>query len=126
MTTTVPTDAVAYYRERSHYFLNLVDDELARGQPEKAAQALWEAAALGVQAAAQRRGWPVSDNHDLGQTISRLIHDEGGPVDLNTAFFIAYAFNRVDRAWDIPISADGIRQCRAPVAALLRTLEGMD
>ena len=118
--------AVAQHRQAAGQSLARVDEELARGDLEAAAQALWEAAALGVQAAALRRGWAISDNYDLGQTISRLIHDEGGPVELNTAFFTAYAFNRVDRAWDSPISADGIRHCRASVAALLRTLAGMD
>ena len=92
---------------------------------EAAAQALWEAAALGVQAAALRRGWQVSDNYDLGQTISRLIHDEGGPVELNTAFFTAYAFNRVDRAWDSPISADGIRYGKDVIAEFIEALEGL-
>ena len=110
--------AVAQHRQAAGQSLGRVDEELARGD--------LEAAALGVQAAALHRGWAISDNYDLGQTISRLIHDEGGPVDLNTAFFTAYAFNRVDRAWDSPISADGIRHCRASVAALLRTLAGMD
>ena len=123
---TDTADAVARCRQAACQFLGQVDDELARGKVERAAQALWDAAALGVQAAAARRGWPVSDISDLGQTISRLIHDEGGPVELNTAFFTAYAFNQVDRAWDSPISADGIRHCKASVAALLRTLAGMD
>ena len=123
---TAVAAAVAQHRQAAGQSLGRVDEELTGGDLEAAAQALWEAAARGVQAAALRRGWPVSDNYDLGQTISRLIHDEGGPVDLNTAFFTAYAFNRVDRAWDSPISADGIRHCRASVAALLRTLAGMD
>ena len=123
---TAVAAAVAHHRQAAGQSLARVDDHLAQGELEASAQAIWEAAALGVQAAALRRGWPVSDNYDLGQTISRLIHDEGGPVDLNSAFFTAYAFNRVDRAWDSPISADGIRHCSASVAALLQTLAGMD
>ena len=115
--------AVAQHRQAAGQSLGRVDEELARGDLEAAAQALWETAARGVQAAALRRGWPVSDNYDLGQTISRLIHDEGGPVELNTAFFTAYAFNRVDRAWDSPISADGIRYGKEVIAEFIGTLE---
>ena len=120
---TAVADAVAQHRHAAGQSLGRVDEELARGDLEAAAQALWEAAARGVQAAALRRGWAISDNYDLGQTISRLIHDEGGAVELNTAFFTAYAFNRVDRAWDSPISADGIRYGKEVIAEFIDALE---
>jgi hypothetical protein len=50
-------DTVAYHQERSHHFLNLVDDELARGELEEASNKVWGAAAHAIKAVAERRGW---------------------------------------------------------------------
>ena len=119
-------DAVAYHRAESRRSLSLVDASLAGGDLEKASQALWEAAAHGVRAAAARRGWPSATHRDLGRVISRLIDDEGGPIDLNTNFFIAHSFDRVDREWEMPLLESEVRYCREPVTALLKMLETMD
>ena len=118
--------AVAQRRQAGWRSLSQVDAELARGDLERAAQALWEAAAHGVKAAAAQRGWPHDSARALGEVITRLIDEEGGSGDLNTNFIIAHAFNRVDRAWEIPIDAQGVRYCKEPVAQLLRILEAMD
>ena len=118
--------AVARYRAESKRSLAQVDAALAAGALEQASQALWDAAAYAVRAAAARRGWPGAAPGDLGQVIIRLIEDEGGSIDLNTNFFIAHSFDRADREWELPVSADGIRHCKGPVIDLLRMLEGMN
>ena len=127
MTTAITyTNPVGHHPKAGWGSLSQVDAALERGELETAAQALWEAAAYGVKAAAARRSWPHDSDRALGDAITRLIDEEGGPVDLNTNFIIAHAFNRVDRAWEIPIDAKGVRYCKEPVAQLLRILETMD
>lgn len=124
MTTT---DAVTHYRKESWRLLSQVDVELERGNLESAAQALWDAAAHGARAAAERRGWPHRTTRDLMKMVVRLIQEEDGPVDLNTNLIIAHSFDRIDRAWEIPIDEATIRYCKdAPVTELLKMLEGMD
>ena len=54
------------------------------------------------------------------------MHHEGGSIDLNTNFFVAHAFDRIDRAWEIPIEDDDIRYAKGPVTELLEMLEAMD
>ena len=118
--------AVAHHRAESWRSLALGDTLLERGELEAAAQALWEAAAHGVRAAAARRNLPYADNWELGQVIIRLIEDEGGSIDLNTNFFIAHSFNLIDREWEIPLLRSEVIYCREPVAAFLKMLEAMD
>lgn len=125
-TAIIDTNPVDYRRKIGGDSLARVDVALERGELEAAAQALWEAAAHGVKTAAARRGWPHDSDRALGDAITRLIDEEGGPVDLNTNFIIAHAFNPTDRAWEIPIDAKGVRYCKEPVAQLLRILETMD
>ena len=119
-------DAVAHNRAAAWRHLAQVDAELERGELEKASQDLWEAAAHGVKAAAIRRGWPHATQWDLGQVINHLIDDEDGSIDLNTNFFIAHSFDRIDREWEIPLLESEVLYCRKPVAEFLKMLEGMD
>lgn len=123
---TTAADAVAHYRKASWGFLGQVNTELERGDLEKAAQALWDAAAHGLKAAAVSRGWPHADAKDLMQLVTRLIDEEGGPIDLNTNAIIAHSFDRRNREWEIPLLESEVRYCREPVAKLLEILEGMD
>ncbi len=51
-------DTDARYRKESWRLLAQVDVELGRGDLEAASQALWDAAAHGLKAAAARRGAP--------------------------------------------------------------------
>ena len=123
--TTV--DAVAHYRTESWRLLSQVDVDLERGDLESASQALWDAAAHGAKAAAERRGWSHRTARDLMKMAVRLIQEEGGPVELNTNLIIAHSFDRIERAWEIPIDEATIRYCKdAPVTELLKMLEGMD
>lgn len=46
-------ERIAHYREQSRHFLDLVDDELARGELEEASNKLWGAAAHAVKAVAE-------------------------------------------------------------------------
>ena len=118
--------AVAHHRAESWRSLALVDALLERGELEAASQALWEAAAHGVRAAAAHRNLPYADNWELGQVIIRLIDDEGGSIDLNTNFFIAHSFDRIDREWEIPLFKGDIVYCREPVTDFLKMMEAMD
>ena len=120
------SDAVVQHRAASWRHLAQVDAELERGELEKASQSLWEAAADGVRAAAIRRGWPHDAPGDMGKIIARLIEDEGGSIDLNTNFFIAHSFDRIDREWEIPLHESEVIYCRKPVTEFLKMLEAMD
>ena len=124
--TATATAAVAHHRKQSRQSLAQVDAALERGETEHASQAIWEAAAHGVRAAAARRGWPYATHWDLGQVIIRLMQHEGGSIDLNTNFIMAHAFDRIDRAWEMPIEDDDIRYAKGPVTELLNALEAMD
>ena len=125
-----PADAipaiVAHHRAESWRSLAQVDALLEQGELESASQALWEAAAHGVRAAAAYRRRPYATTWDLGDVIIRLIEDEGGSIDLNTNFFIAHSFDRIDRAWEIPLLESEVIYCRKPVTDFLKMLEAMD
>ena len=77
MTTATATDTVAYHRRESRACLAQVDAELERGELAAASQALWDAAAHAIKAAAKRRGWPHDSFTDLGDAIDRLAKDDG-------------------------------------------------
>lgn len=124
--TDAITVAVAQHRAESWRSLALVDALLERGELEAASQALWEAAAHGVRAAAARRRLPYADNYELGQVINYLINHEAGSIDLNTNFFIAHSFDRIAREWEIPLFEGDIVHCRKPVTDFLKMLEAMD
>ena len=124
--TAAETDAVARYRRESWRLLAQVDVELERGDLEAASQALWDAAAHGLKAAAARRGWSHDTVNDQLYIPIRLIQEEGGADDLNTNAMMAHAFNRRDRAWLIPIDEEGVRYVTGPVEKLIKTLEIMD
>ena len=124
--TAADTDAIVHYRKESWRLLAQVDAELERGELEAASQALWDAAAHGLKAAATHRGWPHETVSDQLYVVIPLIQDEGGPVDLNTNAIIAHSFNRRDRAWIIPIDEDGVLYAKGPVAELLKIIESMD
>ena len=124
--STTTTDTVAYHRRASWRLLGQVDAELEQGELEKAAQALWDAAAHGVKAAAAQRDWKHDDFAALGDVIIRLIYDEGGPTSLNTSFIMASSFDR-ELSSEIPLLESGIRYCRkGPIQEFLQTLEDMD
>ena len=107
--------------------LTQVDAELERGQLEKASQALWEAPPpTASRPPLIRRGWPCATHWDLGQVISRLIDDESGPSDLNTNFFIAHSFDRIDRELEMPLLTSEVIYCKEPVAEFLKMLVAMD
>ncbi len=117
---------VAHYRNESWRLLAQVDVELERGDLEAASQALWDAAACGLKAAAARRGWPHDTFVEMGDAIIRLIYDEGGPVDLNTNFIMASAFDREISRY-LPPHEAGIRYCsKVPIKEFLQVLEGLD
>ena len=125
-----PADAitaiVAHHRAESWRSLAQVDALLEQGELEAAAQALWESAAHGVRAAAAYRRRPYATTWDLGQVINYLIDREGGAIDLNTNFFIAHSFDRIDRAWEIPLFEGDIVYARGPVTDFLKMMEAMD
>ena len=75
-------DTIAYHQERSRHFLDLVDDELARGELEEASNKVWGAAAHAIKAVAERRGWEHHAHNHLEQAVDRLVREEGAPMDL--------------------------------------------
>ena len=119
------TDAIAYHRERSWHLLKQVDVELEQGEIEKASQALWDAAAHAIKAAAASRGWEHGSFEALCVVIDRLVAEEGGPKELQWHFVMANAFDRRDMVWEIPLHELGIRYCKEPVGEFIRTLTDM-
>ena len=70
MTTT---DIITYHRERSRHFLDLVEDELARGELEEASNKVWGAAAHAIKAVAESRGWERYARDLLERAVIRLL-----------------------------------------------------
>ena len=121
--TTTNTDTVAYHRERSRHFLDLVDDELARGELEEASNKVWGAAAHAIKAAAATRGWPHHAHALLEETVDRLIREEGAPMDLWLQYLTASAYHQ--RFYGGPPPAHAIRAGRQLIAGFVQTLESL-
>ena len=121
MTTT--TDTIAYHRERSWHFWNLVEDELARGELEEACNKLWGAAAHAVKAAAEERGWEHHAHRLIEDAVHRIVHEEGAPLDLWGQYFMASAYHQ--RFYGNPPDADKIRNGKTLIAEFIRTLENL-
>ena len=120
-TAIAAAETVAYHRERSRHFLDLVDDELARGELEEASNKVWGAAAHAVKAAAERRGWPHNAHSLLEDAVYRLVHEEGAPPHLFGQYMMASAYHQ--RFYGGPPAADGIRYGRDIIAEFVGTLE---
>ena len=125
---TVPIDTaadiIAYHRDRSWHFWDLVDDELARGELEEASNKLWGAAAHAIKATAEIRGWPHDAPALLEQTVLRIIREENASPHLFGQYMIASAYHR--RFYGGPPDADGIRYGKEIIAEFIRTLESLD
>jgi hypothetical protein len=123
-------DTVAYHQERSHHFLNLVDDELARGELEEASNKVWGAAAHAIKAVAERRGWQhhahalLEDAHALlEEAVMRLIQEEGAPQHLFGQYMMASAYHQ--RFYGGAPPAAGIRAGKEVIAEFIQTLESL-
>ena len=125
---TVPIDAtadiIAYHRDRSWHFWQLVDDELARGELEEASNKLWGAAAHAIKATAEIRGWPHGAHALLEETVDRLIHEENAPMHIWGQYMMASAYHR--RFYGGPPDAGKIRNGKELIAEFIRTLESLD
>ena len=122
-TTTAPADAIAYHRERSWHFLNLVDDEIERGELEEACNKLWGAAAHAIKAVAEQRGWPHNAHVLLEDTVHRLVHEEGAPMQLWGQYMMATAYHQ--RFYGGPPIADKIRNGTELIAEFIHSLESL-
>ena len=118
MTTTVD-----YHAERSWHFLELVDDEVGRGNLEEAGNKLWGAAAHAIKAVAIKRGWPHGAHRDLEDAVMRLIDDEGAPAILLTYYGLANWFH--SRFYGGPPDGDTIRHGKGQITEFIRLLEGL-
>ena len=125
---TVPidtaADTIAYHRNRSWHFWDLVDDELARGELEEASNKLWGAAAHAIKAAAEMRGWPHGAHALLEETVDRLVHEENAPMHIWGQYMMASAYHR--RFYGGPPPANGIRYGKEIISEFIRTLESLD
>ena len=65
------TTVVEYHSERSWDFLDLVDEEVHRGELEEACNKIWGAAAHAIKAVAERRGWFHGSHNALAETVLR-------------------------------------------------------
>ena len=116
------TSTVAYHAEQSWHFLELVDDEVARGELEEASNKLWGAAAHAIKAVAERRGWPHNAHRDLEEVVMRLVDDEGAPPILYTYYTSANWFH--SRFYGGPPDASVIRNGKRDMGDFIRLLEG--
>ena len=113
-----------YYRERSHHFMELVDDVLARGELELACEILWGAAAHAIKSAAQRKQWR-HDTHDmLRATVVRLIAETGAPPYLRGQYRLASDLH-VGFYGDRVFDASHIRHAKEPIAEFIGALESL-
>ncbi len=116
MTTTVD-----YHAERSWHFLELVDDEVERGELEEAGNKLWGAAAHAIKAVALRRGWPHGSHRDLEEIVMRLVDDEDAPPILYTYYALANWFH--SRFYGGPPEKSMIDHGKGQIADFIRLLE---
>ena len=125
MTTIAPTDTdtIAYHRERSRHFLDLVDDELERGELEEACNKVWGAAAHAIKATAEQRGWPHHAHALLEDTVKRLVREEGAPPHLQGQYYIASYFHQ--RFYGTPADPGSIRYAKETIAEFISTLESL-
>ena len=121
---TTSADTIAYHRERSRHFLDLVDDELARGELEEASNKVWGAAAHAIKAAAERRGWEHHAHRLLETAVFRLVHEEHAPRDLLIQYITASAYHQ--RFYGEPPEAEYIRAGKELIAQFIDTLESLD
>ena len=116
-------DTIAYHRERSRHFWELVDDELARGELEEASNKLWGAAAHAVKAVAESRGWEHYAHNLLETAVHRLVYEENAPRDLLLQYMTMSAYHQ--RFYGSPPPADYIREGRELAGQFIRTLESL-
>ena len=121
---TTSADTIAYHRERSRHFLDLVDDELARGELEEASNKLWGAAAHAIKAVAERRGWEHYVHRLLEAAVYRLVHEEHAPRDLLIQYITASAYHQ--RFYGEPPEAEYIRAGKELITQFIDTLESLD
>ena len=120
---TTAADTIAYHRERSWHFLDLVDDELARGELEEASNKLWGASAHAIKAVAESRGWEHHAHNLLEETVDRLVQEEGAPMDIWIQYLTASAYHQ--RFYGGPPPAHAIRRGIELVAEFVQTLESL-
>ena len=117
------TTVVDFHAERSWHFLDLVDDEVKRGELEEACNKIWGAAAHAIKAVAERRGWFHGSHNALEETVMRLIDDEGAPSSLYIYYTSANWFH--SRFYGGPPSGSAIRHGKAEMAEFIRMLESL-
>ena len=117
------TTVVDCHAERSWHFLDLVDDEVERGELEEASNKIWGAAAHAIKAVAERRGWFHGSHNALADTVMRLIDDEGAPPLLYTYYASASSFHSRFYGW--PPGVDEIRHGKGEMANFIRMLENL-
>ena len=117
------TPTVEYHAERSWHFLELVDDEVARGELEEASNKVWGAAAHAIKAVAERREWPHGAHRDLEEVVMRLVDDEGAPPILYTYYTSANWFH--SRFYGGPPDERMIRHGKGQIADFIRLLESV-
>ena len=120
---TTSADTIAYHQERSWHFLDLVDDELARGELEEASNKVWGAAAHAIKAVAERRGWEHHAHALLEEAVDRLVREEGAPMDIWIQYLTASAYHQ--RFYGGAPPAAAIQAGKELIAQFIETLESL-
>ena len=113
----------SYYQERSHHFLNRVDDELDRDEIELACELLWGAAAHSIKRAAELRGWEHGSHSSLRDTIEQLTL-RGAPPHLIGQYGMMSAFH-IGFYGDRRFRSGNLRLAKALIAEFIQTLESL-
>ena len=79
---------VAFYTDASRRLIGQAAAELASGDSLRASDKGWSAAAHGVKAVAEGRGWRHEDMADLFKA-ARWLADEAGRPEIRTLFKVA-------------------------------------
>ena len=116
-------ERIAHYREQSRHFLDLVDDELARGELEEASNKLWGAAAHAIKAVAESRGWQHNGHALLEATVVRTV-SQGAPAHLVGLYDLASRFHRGFYS-DQPFTSNQISAGKQPISEFIQALESL-
>ena len=117
------TTVIDYHVERNWHFLDLVDEEVERGELEEACNKIWGGAAHAIKAVAERRGWFHGSHNALADIVMRLIDDDGASPSLYTYYLAASSFHSRFYGW--PPGADEIRHGKGEIANFIRMLESL-
>ena len=110
------------YRDQSRVFLDLANEELAKGDLRQASEKGWGAAAQMIKAVASERRWDHNGHWQLHRAVDSLV-DETGEAEIRTLFAVANQLHiNFYEGW---LGPHAITQHINEVSRLIEKLEGL-